>query len=258
MTLCISVRAPLAAALLLALVGPACGELATPEQPATRAAIDPAASPGLLAYYGGRVLSNAKVYAVNWNHNVSSAVSSKVAAMYRAVLDSEHIDWLAEYNTVGRNGLDGNPGSNQRIGRGSLAGQLTLNPSNTATTLTDGQIRAELAHQLDIGALPAPDPNSYYAVNFPSGITIRDGNTGCPTCDVGRGCFDFCGYHRAFSYNGRDVYNGVLPSLSCQSTSSRRRPMGLCVERHAVRRLPQRRRPYPPAVLEYRLRSPGT
>src|SRR5207244_482802 len=98
------------------------------------------ASPNLLKYYGGKVIPNAKVYSVNWNGTVNSSIRSRMPQFYAAILNSPHIDWLNEYDTAGRVGQDGQPGSNQHIGRGTLGGDFTLTPSLTGTTLDDSQI----------------------------------------------------------------------------------------------------------------------
>ena len=82
---------------------------------------DPArVTAGPLAYYGGRVISNVKVYAVNWEPNVNAEVKAGIGAFYQAVTNSAYFDWLSEYDTVGKNGIDGQPGSNQRVGRWSV------------------------------------------------------------------------------------------------------------------------------------------
>jgi hypothetical protein len=174
-----------------------------PGEPAAQSAAPLAA--GLAKYYGGKVLAGARVYATNWNSNVNAQVLPKMVNLYRAVLDSEYIDWLTEYDTKGLLGVDGQAGSNQRIGRGTLGGQFTLTPQATGTSLSDAQIQQELSHQMDTGAIPVPDDDAFYAVNFPSSIKISMGTS--------TSCVDFCAYHGTFTRNGRNVYYAVLPSL---------------------------------------------
>jgi hypothetical protein len=173
------------------------------EDPTAQAGAPVAA--GLLRYYGGKVLAGARAYAINWNTGVNSQVLPRLAGLYRTVLDSDYVDWLSEYDTLGRSGLDGLPGSDQRIGRGTLGGQFTLVPQNTGTMLTDAQIQQEIAHQMDIEAIPLPDDDAYYAVNLPAGISVSVGGR--------HSCIDFCGYHRTFVRGGQNVYYAVLPSL---------------------------------------------
>jgi hypothetical protein len=162
--------------------------------------------PNMLRYYGGKVIARPTAYAINWNASVDSRVLPKVAGFYAAALDSPYTQWLTEYNTLGVTPVDGGASSNQRFGRGSLGGQFTLTPRNTATALTDLQVQQEIAHQIDIGALPPPTDQAYYAVNFPTGISISLSGL--------LSCFDFCGYHGTFNRSGQDVYYAVLPSLA--------------------------------------------
>ena len=76
-----------------------------PGEPAAQSAAPFAA--GLAKYYGGKVLAGARVYAINWNSNVNAQVLPKMVNLYKAVLDSEYIDWLTEYDTKGLLGVDG-------------------------------------------------------------------------------------------------------------------------------------------------------
>src|SRR5690348_15872038 len=107
-------------------------------------------------YYGGPVVSVAKVYAVYWRSNVNAQVRSEASGFFTDVLASSYVDLLAEYGTAGRNGMDGQPGSNQHITRGTFGGNLMITPSVTATTVSDAQIQSELMQQITAGNLPAP------------------------------------------------------------------------------------------------------
>src|SRR5208282_4895423 len=74
-----------------------------------------------IQYFGGPVLSNAKVYAVLWSIAVSPDVALGVGGFYAAATNSEWVDWLTEYSTtlaaqVGSH--QGQPGTQQVIGRG--------------------------------------------------------------------------------------------------------------------------------------------
>ena len=159
-----------------------------------------------LAYYGGKVIANVKVVAVNWGPAVNATVSSGIGAFYATVTNSAHFDWLSEYNTVGLKGLDGLAGSSQTIGRGSYAGQYTIAPAIGAGTVTDPQIQAELLSQIAAGALPVPDANTMYMIDFPAGISISDGGS--------LSCVQFCAYHGTLVYNGMSVAYGVHPDLT--------------------------------------------
>ena len=78
-----------------------------------------------------------------------------MTGFYTGALNSPYMDWLSEYNTVGLNGQDGQPGSNQTIGRGGLGSVVTLVPSITGTTISDTQIQSEISAQINAGHLPA-------------------------------------------------------------------------------------------------------
>jgi len=171
-----------------------------------------------LTYYGGRVIANVEVHSVNWGASVnpelsggSNAHPNGLAAFYGAVTNSTYMDWLNEYDTAGLNGQDGQPGSNQRIGRGTFGSSVTINPSATGSSITDAQIQSELAAQIASGALPQPttdaggNVNSIYLINFPQGISITQGGSSS--------CVQFCAYHGTTVIGGRSVYYGVLPDV---------------------------------------------
>jgi hypothetical protein len=171
-----------------------------------------------LIYFGGRVISNVKVLAVNWTSGVATTISSKIGAFYTAVTSSVYFDFMGdEYATVGVRAQDGSFGSTQRIGRGSFGGSFTITPTINATTqISDFNIQAELAAQLDSGALPAPEVdaagnvNSLYMFNFPAAVHISTYNTG----SVAHSCLQYGGYHGTIDYKGKSVPYGVLPDCS--------------------------------------------
>jgi hypothetical protein len=142
------------------------------------------------ATYGqGPVLANVQVIAVFWGNGVNSTVVSNIGPFYKAMTDNSYMDWLQEYNTPG-----------QLIGRGSLGGTYTIQPSNKSVSLTDAQINAELASQIQAGNLPVPNlgetyppSNTVYAIHFPPGITIAGPSGDGNSCQSG----GFCGYHNS-------------------------------------------------------------
>jgi hypothetical protein len=112
----------------------------------------------------GPVLAHVKIVSLFWGPNVNSTVTSKIDGFYQAaVVDTPFLDWLSEYNTP-----------TQSIGRGSRSGpSITFTPANQSTTLSDADIAAELAFQINTNpSIPAPDTNTLYALAFPPGITI--------------------------------------------------------------------------------------
>ena len=163
----------------------------------------PAAGSGNLQYYGGPVISNAKVYAVFWGDSVPSETKSKIGPFFANILDSTYMDWLSEYDT-NLNAVDGRPGTRQHIGRGSYVGAVTIKPGNTGTDLSDAQVQAELEEQIKANKLPASDANSLYMVYFPKGVNI--------TIEGQRSCSSFCAYHEGFvSKSGAPIFYGIMP-----------------------------------------------
>ncbi|NNN04440.1 MAG: hypothetical protein HKL90_00930 [Elusimicrobia bacterium] len=160
-------------------------------------------------YYGGPVISNAKVYAVFWGPNVDAQTQSQVGPFFSNILGSTYMDWLSEYATNVK-AVDGRPGTNQTIGRGTFAGSVTITPANASTNLTDAMIQSELDAQIAAGKLAKPDANSLYMIFFPAGVSISlgSGSTG------GGSCSDFCAYHEGFKSprDGSSIYYGVMPT----------------------------------------------
>ncbi len=166
-----------------------------------------AAAGAHLTYYGGKVVSNAKVVEILYGSgtylsNITSSTAPSLGSFYAAVTNSTYVDWLTEYNT-----------STQHIGRGSFAGKIQITPasSRNRTTISDASIQAELSAQIGAGKLPAPDANTIYMVSFPHGKRISQG--GSSSCVSG----GFCAYHGTFKRNGVEIYYGVLPDMSAGS-----------------------------------------
>jgi hypothetical protein len=176
-----------------------------------------------LDYYGGPVVSDVQVVQVlygtgSYLPQISSTTSPSMASFYGGVTNSPYFTWLSEYDT---NIVDqgGQQGTNQTIGYGTFLNQYAITPSsgNNGSTITDAEIQAELAAQINAGTLPpvtydaAGNTNTLYMVNFPAGKTITQGGTN--SCQSG----GFCAYHGTFTLNGKDVYYGVLPDMSSSS-----------------------------------------
>ena len=164
-------------------------------------------------YYGGNVVSNAKVVQVLWGTGFSTDVQTNLAAFYTNVLPSAYLDWLSEYSTVGLTGfLDGLAGSNQRIGHGSFVGTYSISPGISATTLSNTQIKAEIEAQISAGHLPAPtfdwqgNPNTVYMVDFPSGYKI--------TASGSQSCVQFCALLDTLRIGGKSVGLGIIPDIT--------------------------------------------
>jgi hypothetical protein len=153
-----------------------------------------------LKYYGGPVLQNVKVFNVFWKSTVR--YQNEMNAFYPAVLNSNYMDWLNEYDTAG-----------QHIGRGSFAGSYVDPSAPSGSTITNDQIQAELSRLLDSSAVPANDgQNMLYMFYFPSGVKIQlDPNTSS--------CVQFCAYHNTYTHGGKNVYYGVMPDVNAGACS---------------------------------------
>ena len=169
--------------------------------------------PPHLRYYGGPVISNVEIEMVLYGTgtylaNVTGSATPTIMSFYQLIATSAHMDWLCEYDT---NILDlyGHPGSQQLIGRGGWIGsaQIVPDPSRDGSTITDAQIQAELAAQIDAGHLPAPSANTLYMIHFPAEKAVA-----LDPYDVT--CVSICGYHGSFDHNGVPVYYSVLPDMS--------------------------------------------
>ena len=169
-----------------------------------------------LSYFGGRVVSNTQVVQVIYGRGsyipeVTSTASPSMATFYQGILNSPYVDWLREYNTTNQPGL----ATNQVIGRGSFASQVTITPSpqNNGSVIDDSNIKAELAAQIQAGNIPAPtqdalgNNNTYYAIFFPHGkvLTVQ----GVSSCQF------FCAYHGTVADvpGFGEIYYGVHPDF---------------------------------------------
>lgn len=160
---------------------------------------------GNLLYYGGPVISNAKVYAVFWTDKVAAETKTKIGPFYENILDSGYMDWLSEYDT-NLPAVNGRPGTNQHIGRGRFMSAITITPVNASKKLTDAMLQKELDDQMAAGKLPPADDDSLYMIYFPSGYSI--------TIEGAASCSSFCAYHEGYksARGGASVFYGVMPS----------------------------------------------
>jgi hypothetical protein len=166
----------------------------------------PAASPDVTTelYYAGPVIAKMRVVVVLWGKGVPTTTSSHLSSYFKALVNSTYVDQLAQYDT-NITGVNGMPGTNQMIVRGSFHGKFKIKPANTSKNLTDADIQTELLAQIASGVLPASNLNTLYMMYFPPGITITlDGLTSCSS---------FGAYHEAVSstVTPNNVFYGVMP-----------------------------------------------
>src|SRR5579864_3996399 len=142
-----------------------------PHYPASR--IRPAQpTQGPVLYYGGPVMSNVQVVVVLWTGKVDPGEVANAPGFYSTITTSPFLDMLSEYSTIGLNGQDGQPGSNQTIGHGTFLETVTITPSTAnssikcspavanMTCVSDAQIASELLAQIHAGRLPPPQLDS--------------------------------------------------------------------------------------------------
>ena len=163
-------------------------------------------SAGKVAYYGGPVISNVKVFTVFWGDKVNPEIVQKFPDFYKTLANSSYMDWMKEYNT-NVTSAEGKPGTNQTIGRGTYGGTFTITPNNAAISLDKKDVEAELVKQVEQGKLPAPDANTLYMIHYPPGVTLlTGGEASCQTW-----CADHEGFQNAKYGN---FYYAMMPDVS--------------------------------------------
>ena len=131
----------------------------------------------------GPVIAKVKVVIVLWGPDVPKTTTSAIKPFFKAITNSTYADQLSQYSTVGITGVNGDPGTNQTIVRGTMRGMFKITPINKSKMLTDADVQQELMAQMASGALPAADLNTLYMTYFPAGISI--------TLDNLKSCVDF-------------------------------------------------------------------
>lgn len=157
-----------------------------------------AAPPPHLTYFGGRLLTNVKVYTIFWGRNWASTpafvtLRNNINAFFKAILVSPLIDQLHEYNRPGK-----------IIGHGSLIGSKVITAGAPATSITDAAIQAQIRSWLAAHTIPASNPNTLYFVYTDLHVKVIMGG--------GSSCVAFCGYHNAISSR---IFYAVMPFPSC-------------------------------------------
>jgi len=199
----------------------------TPNAAAANAAAPNAAAPNSAAangakleYYGGPVVTAAKVVQVlygtgSYLPQTTAASGTGVRSFIGELLTSPAVDWLSEYDT-NITAVGGSAGTGQHIGHGSLQSVVSVNPTPTAALITDSQLQADLRANLTNNTLPPVEvdasnhTNTIYSVFLPPSRTIcsDDGKA----CSLRQG--GFCAYHGAFTFNGRQILYTVQPDLT--------------------------------------------
>jgi len=122
--------------------------------------------PGLMSYYGGRVISNVRVVRVDWNGGNGNA---NWDAFYTDITGSAYLSWLASvYATdIPANGVYTTLPGNQNPGTGTYWGHGAVTVPGLITNLL---VQNTLATEINAGRLPFPDANTLYMVHVPNGV----------------------------------------------------------------------------------------
>lgn len=158
-----------------------------------------------LLYYGGKVMTNVRIIPVLWG-SVDPAFRTRLDAFYKSFAVSEQFDYAAEFSTVGVTSVDGKPGTNQVLGKGTSVSGILIAPLNASISITSGDLTSELLRDLAAGTLPANDENTLYMIHLPPGITVRDPGQ--------LSCREYCAYHDSFDRNGVQVRFALIPDHS--------------------------------------------
>jgi hypothetical protein len=188
-----------------------------------RCAPSPATTPDLV-YYGGPVVSHARIVPVNWNSNVDATLQAGLPEFYADLSQSRYWDLLAQYSTAGLTPPDTLPGSGQLIARGSVNAAVTLDPAAcpasvvSSCLLAESDIDTELNLQIDQGLLPAPaldatgNVDTVYMINFPANVQVQLAGTPGP-----ESCVDFCSANTTLVRNALNVALGIVMDYSAGS-----------------------------------------
>jgi hypothetical protein len=150
---------------------------------------------GYIPWQGGPVITQLKVAAVFWGSAVDPNVVSDIQGFYQTLTTGSFMHYASEYATPNQT-----PGA-----YGTVVGAFTIQPTNTATVLTDSDIITELSQQIASAALPPNDANTVFMVHLPPGVSIDDPQVG-KSCVAG----GFCAYHKS----GSGIIYSVLPDFS--------------------------------------------
>lgn len=164
--------------------------------PAARLA---AAAPPKLTYRGGPLIASVNIVTIfwgpAWKQEPQSAMLPKINTFFDAIVKSELIDQLAEYNV-----------SKYKIVHGKRIATATITTPALESSVTDDAIQAMLRQQIGkTKGIPKATRNTLYFVYVQPGVRVVMG--GSASCQA------FCGYHNAIA--GTNVYYAVMPYPGC-------------------------------------------
>jgi hypothetical protein len=152
-----------------------------------------------MVYGGGPVESITDNVAVYWGSSVQAQpYFASVPGFLQALgANTSYVASLSEYSTP----------TQPITSLARYVGAYTITPSNTATTLQDSDIRAELSSQIAGGHLPPPTSTKNYFLMFPTGTIVCIQVNICSNNAV-------CAYHNPMTISSVTFEYIVLPDES--------------------------------------------
>lgn len=154
-----------------------------------------------MRYHGGDLVAHPDVFLLFWGPKWATdaehlATKAALIDFFTDVGDSGFACAWREY------AVPGHP-----LGAGTFNGSYVL-ASVPPNPLPDGDIQAEIEHQITLGHAPARTDDRVYVVVSEKGIAVDDGSgaTGC-----GGANFTFCGYHGDFGSLAARFRYAILP-----------------------------------------------
>jgi hypothetical protein len=147
-------------------------------------------------YRGGPVVVAPNIVTITFP---GDTMASQLATFGTTVASSSYWDTIrAGYCDTSSNCVGDGPAGTQVA--------LTTAPAPSYTDFSNGSVgtlQTFLAGLINGGTVPAPTPNTIYALYFPTTTTI--------TLDGGASCTAFDGYHNALTIGTQEVYYAVIP-----------------------------------------------
>jgi hypothetical protein len=152
-----------------------------------------------MVYGGGPVESITDNVAVYWGSSVQAQpYFASVPGFLQALsANTSYVASLSEYSTP----------TQPITSLARYVGAYTITPSNTATTLQDSDIRAELNSQIAGGHLPPPTSTKNYFLMFPTGTIVCIQTNICSNIAI-------CSYHNPMTISSITFEYIVLPDES--------------------------------------------
>jgi MYXO-CTERM domain-containing protein len=178
----------------------------------------PPAGSANMQYYGGPVIAQTQVVNVLWGTKVDPNVVMGAEGFYQALITSNYMDCLGEYDTAGATvtmGSGGGTGTSQHINRGTSVQTVTISPTTLTGTMMLSDVDTELTTEINAGHLPMPakDPDgtidTIFMVALPPGLNLNDG--GGTSCAKSNG---WCASHYTLSFSGMNIPFAILPDYS--------------------------------------------